>query len=132
MSRINPRTMDDFEAIEIDGMQFGWTQFRIDKSKLPKGVHAYDVMYDDDEGDNPFMIKQDVAVDFMGSVISRDELPSNSIWIDKEQMVRYVEDLENWTYLDGIYTYPEMLRRLKKGYVFNQSKYRRKKNKEYV
>lgn len=79
MKPVNAREAE-YSAIEIDGMQFAFTEMRIDRSTLPEGVSAYDLRETDGMSFVPCSIEPSVLVNHMGTLLSRDPLPVNDAY----------------------------------------------------
>jgi hypothetical protein len=87
--KFNPS--DRFEAVEVQGKIFLFTNMRVDRDTLPEGCHAYDVR-DDDECSGSFtQVQPFVLVNHWGTIIGPEE-------IDLDESGRY-----NCTDDDGLF-----------------------------
>lgn len=63
-----------FEKIEINEQQVLFSNSRIDRNSLPRGVFAYDIRSSDD-GEEFATIEKQVKVNHTGTIITKEEIP---------------------------------------------------------
>lgn len=74
--RINPFE-ETYQLINMDGYNCLFTNLRLDRSLLPKGLFCYDVR-DSDSSDGSFaQVQPFVLVNHWGTIICKDEIPMN-------------------------------------------------------
>lgn len=58
-----------YDSFELYGRDVLFTQTRVDRDTLPKGIYAYDLRHDDDDG-IPCTLEKHVVVNHFGTVLS--------------------------------------------------------------
>lgn len=58
-----------YDGFELFGREVLFSQLRIDRDTLPKGIYAYDLRHGDDDG-VPCTLEKRVAVDHFGTVLT--------------------------------------------------------------
>lgn len=83
---------ETYEIIELCGKPMLFTDMRIDKKTVPNGMYQYEVRYDDDNVGDPVQIARNIAVNYLGTIISNRpiKLPSDGyLDIDPENDWNY-------------------------------------------
>ena len=62
---------EKFEEIEVLGKPALFTDARIDRQTIPRGLHYYEVRGDDDGGFDPVQIGEGILVNHYGSILTR-------------------------------------------------------------
>ena len=58
-----------YDGFELFGKEVLFTQARVDRDTLPKGIYAYDLRHGDDDG-VPCMLEKRVVVNHFGTVLT--------------------------------------------------------------
>lgn len=87
--RLDART-EKYETIEFFGIPMLFSNFRLDRSTVPKGMHLYEVRHSDYEDADPVEIRDYVLVNFWGTLLSRKPLRLD------ERGCRYVRNGDDW------------------------------------
>lgn len=58
-----------YDGFELFGREVLFSQLRIDRDTLPKGIYAYDLRHGDDDG-IPCTMEKHVVVNYYGTVLS--------------------------------------------------------------
>ena len=74
MKPISIREIDDWCEVIINGISMLFTNYRIDRSSLPTGIHAYDIRGDDDSDDDFATLEPRVIVNHTGTVLVKGEI----------------------------------------------------------
>jgi len=61
---------ESFEEVTVLGRPMLFSDFRIDRGTVPKGLYMYEVRHDDSGRGDPCEISKCVAVNFFGTLIS--------------------------------------------------------------
>lgn len=69
---------EDYEVITLFGKPALFTNARIDRSVLPKGVYAYDLRGSDYDPGYPMYIEDHVCVNHAGTVLTLESLDANN------------------------------------------------------
>ena len=86
-----------YEEVTVLGKPMLFTDLRIDRATVPKGLYMYEVRYDDDNCGDPAQIANWVMVNHLGTLISRKPLklvPSkavNNAYLD-------IDPKKDWNY----------------------------------
>ena len=64
-----------FSKVSVCGIQYEFSDMRIDKSTVPEGKYQYEVAEDDESGSEPARIKSGILVNFFGTLICDEPLP---------------------------------------------------------
>jgi len=65
---------DRFEAVEVQGKTFLFSNMRMDRESLPEGCYAYDVRDDDECGGNFAQVQPYVVVNHWGTIFGPEEI----------------------------------------------------------
>lgn len=71
-----------FEPIKYKGIPCLFTDIRIDRTKLPKGVYCYETMHDDDGKGLISVISHHIHINFWGTVLTTNPIKLNNDYID--------------------------------------------------
>lgn len=85
---------EDFEEITVFNKPALFTNIRIDKATVPKGLYMYEVRHNDDWSD-PVQIGKSIVVNHFGTILTRDPIklpPSGLLDIDPDR---------DWNFADG-------------------------------
>jgi hypothetical protein len=102
MARYNAMK-EQYEEIEVLGKSALFSNIRIDRSSVPKGLYLYEIRHDDDNFGNPAQIARGILVNHMGSIITNEPIklpPDGYLDIDPEK---------DWNYLGGNWTVKEFM-----------------------
>ena len=86
-----------YEEVTVLGKSMLFTDLRIDRATVPKGLYMYEVRYDDDNCGDPVQIANWVMVNHLGTLVSREPLklvPSkavNNAYLD-------IDPKKDWNY----------------------------------
>lgn len=100
---------ETFETVTVLGKPMLFTQFRIDRSTVPKGLYMYEVRHDDDMNGDPVQIATWILVNHWGTLISSEPLkliPSratNNAYLD-------IDPYKDWNYECGAATIKEYMK----------------------
>lgn len=86
MARYNAME-ESFEEITVLDKPALFTDIRIERNTVPKGLYLYEVRSDDDGGGDPVQIAKGIMVNHFGSIITREPLklpPDGYLDIDPE------------------------------------------------
>jgi len=72
--KINPFE-ETYQLIQMDGYNCLFTNLRLDRSLLPKGIHCYDVRDSDDLDGSFAEVQPFVLVNHWGTIICKDKIP---------------------------------------------------------
>lgn len=64
----------NFEKIEINGVQALFTNGRIDRTTVPNGHYAYDIRHSDDDDSEAATIEPNVMVNHYGTILTREHI----------------------------------------------------------
>ncbi len=93
---------DRFEAVEVQGKTFLFTNMRVDRNTLPKGCHAYDVRDDDECGGSFAQVQPYVLVNHWGTIMGPEELKL-------DENTGYLCNEEDGLFVDFYGTYEELV-----------------------
>ena len=99
-----------YEEVTVLGKPMLFTDLRIDRATVPKGLYMYEVRYDDDNCGDPVQIANWVMVNHLGTLISREPLklvPSkavNNAYLD-------IDPKKDWNYEDTSSTLMEYMKK---------------------
>ena len=68
------------------GIECDFSDMRIDRSSVPKKRYQYEIVGDDDIGDDPSRVRHGIMVNFFGTLISDVPLPlvdDNVLWLQE-------------------------------------------------
>jgi len=86
---------EDFEEIEVLGKPALFTDIRIDRNTVPKGLHLYEVRHDDDGYGDPVQIAKGIMVNHWGTILTRDPIKlSSDGYLD-------IDPSKDWNHTDG-------------------------------
>ncbi len=86
-----------YEEVTILGKPMLFTEARIDRDTVPKGLYMYEVRHDDDQNGNPVQLGRWILVNFWGTVISaqpldwRESSSANYAYLD-------IDPERDWSY----------------------------------
>lgn len=66
-------TKEQFQEVEIKGHYGIFTELRVDKSTIPKGMNCYELRHGDDDS-YPAALEQGVRVNYFGAVLMTDKM----------------------------------------------------------
>ena len=94
MARYNAME-ERFEEITVLGKPALFTDIRIERSSVPKGLYLYEVRSDDDGCGDPVQIAKGIMVNHLGSIITREpiRLPPDG-YLD-------IEPEKDWNFAGG-------------------------------
>lgn len=95
--------IDRFEAVEVQGKTYLFTNLRVDRTSIPEGSHAYDVRDDDECGGNFAQIQPYVLVNHWGTIIGPEE-----IVLDERNQYNCTE--EDGGFIDFYGTYEDLVK----------------------
>lgn len=80
MARTDATTIA-FERVEFMGQPVLFTDWRIDRSTIPDGLHLYEVRHTDDDWGAPCQLGHRIVVNFYGSIVSNQpiQLPPDGL-----------------------------------------------------
>ena len=96
--------------VMVLGKPMLFSDLRIDRATVPKGLYMYEVRYDDDNCGDPAQIANWVMVNHLGTLISREPLklvPSkavNNAYLD-------IDPKKDWNYEDTSSTLMEYMKK---------------------
>ena len=99
---------EKYTEVTVLGKPMLFTDLRIDRSTVPKGLYMYEVRHDDDMWGDPAQIANWVMVNHLGTLISREPLklvPSkavNNAYLD-------IDPKKDWNYEGSSSTIPEYM-----------------------
>lgn len=99
---------ETFEIVTMLGKPMLFTELRIDRSTVPKGLYMYEVRHDDDMRGDPVQIANWILVYHWGTLISNEPLkltPSrtaNNAYLD-------IDPYKDWNYEGGEATVKEYM-----------------------
>ncbi len=76
---------EKFTKVIVCGIECDFSDMRIDRSTVPKGLYQYEVADDDESQGDPTRVKKGIMVNFWGTLISDVPLPFGSdgvLWLD--------------------------------------------------
>ena len=84
MRRLNANTITNFNLMDLIGIKVLFTDNRIDRSSLQKGVYMYELSHSDEDWGKPVEINNRVLVNFYGTVLSTEkiEIPNERFGVD--------------------------------------------------
>lgn len=68
---------ETYQLIQMDDYNCLFTNLRLDRTLLPKGLHCYDVRDSDDLNGSFAQVKPFILVNHWGTIICKDEIPMN-------------------------------------------------------
>lgn len=68
---MDPNNNFYFREVTVFGIPMIFTDFRIDRGTIPKGLYAYDISHRDDENMNPAKLAPFVLINHLGTVLSK-------------------------------------------------------------
>lgn len=68
---------ETYQLIQMDGYNCLFTNLRLDRNLLPKGLHCYDVRDSDDLDGSFAQVKPFILVNHWGTILCKDEIPMN-------------------------------------------------------
>lgn len=83
--------IEEFEEITIFNKPALFTNIRIDKATVPKGLHMYEVRHNDDWSD-PVQIGKRIFVNYFGTILTRDPIklpPGGLLDIDSDKVLNF-------------------------------------------
>lgn len=86
---------EHFEEIEVLDKPALFTNIRIDRDTVPKGLYLYEVRHDDDGYGDPVQIAKGIMINHLGSILTREPIklpPDGYLGIDPDN---------DWNYTDG-------------------------------
>ena len=93
--RVDART-EEYQTIDFFGIPMLFSNFRIDRSTVPKGLRLYEVRHSDYDDGYPEEVREHVLVNFWGSLLSRKPLRLD------ERGCRYVRGGDDWGFTGEI------------------------------
>lgn len=80
MARTDATTIA-FECVEFMGQPVLFTDWKIDRSTIPDGLHLYEVRHTDDDWGAPCQLGHRIVVNFYGSIVSNQpiQLPPDGL-----------------------------------------------------
>ncbi len=75
MKPISVKEVDDWRKATINGIPMLFTDYRIDRSTVPAGIHAYDIRAGDDAKNDFATLEASVLANHTGTVLVKHRLP---------------------------------------------------------
>lgn len=97
MSNRNDAMQEQYERVTVLGLPMLFTNSRIDRETVPKGLFLYEVRHDDDQQGDPVQIGKWIMVNHWGTLISNKPVklePSPSI----DNAYRDIDPENDWNY----------------------------------
>lgn len=77
-----------YQEVLVNGKFALFTDVRIEKETVPKGLYMYQVRHDEEDWSEPIQVKNYILVNFLGTLITKEPLLTNdetSIYILAEE-----------------------------------------------
>lgn len=81
---------ETFSKVSVCGIVCEFDDMRIDRSTVPEGKYLYEVAGDDDSGGEPARVKSGIMVNFFGTLICDEPLPTEEdgvLWLAGDDFV---------------------------------------------
>lgn len=78
---------EKFQNVSVRDIECEFNDMRIDPNTIPEGKYKYEVAGDDDCGDEPARVQQEVFVNFFGTLVSNEPLPIGDdgvLWLNDD------------------------------------------------
>lgn len=75
MKPISVKEVDDWRKATINGIPMLFTDYRIDRSTVPAGIHAYDIRVGDDAENDFATLEPCVMANHTGTVLVKRPIP---------------------------------------------------------
>lgn len=85
---------EDFEEITVFNKTALFTNIRIDKATVPKGLYMYEVRHNDDWSD-PVQIGKSIVVNHFGTILTREPIKLS------QSGLLYIDPDRDWNFADG-------------------------------
>ena len=102
MKRFDARG-EQWEGMEIKGIQGYFCNLRIDKTTVPDYFHFWEQADGDCDG-TPCRYKSGILVNFFCTFLTTGELPVD----DVENQEVFINTEDEWNFMDGFYSFPEI------------------------
>lgn len=97
MSSRHDAMLEQYERVTVLGLPMLFTNSRIDRESVPKGLFLYEVRHDDDQQGDPVQLGKWIMVNHWGTLISNKPIklePSPSI----DNAYRDIDPEDDWNY----------------------------------
>lgn len=97
MSNRHNAMQEQYERVTVLGLPMLFTNSRIDRETVPKGLFLYEVRHDDDQQGDPVQLGKWIMVNHWGTLISNKPVklePSPSI----DNAYRDIDPEDDWNY----------------------------------
>lgn len=102
---------EKYELITLFDEPMLYTDWRLDDSEVPEGLHKYEIRYDDDQKGDMVEVCNHILVNFMGTVLSKKPIEDKKIGEDVYDTVTGIPiELDDYNYIGDIMTVDEYLR----------------------
>ena len=98
-----------FQEVTVFGLPMIFTDFRIDRATVPKGLYAYDLSYRDDDDMSPAKLAPFILVNHLGTVISKKPVKFPSL--ENQNLYFNLADEKEWDWFGPPITLEEYLSR---------------------
>ena len=75
MKPISVKEVDDWRKVTINGIPMLFTDYRINRSTVPAGIHAYDIRAGDDSENDFATLELCVMANHTGTVLAKRRIP---------------------------------------------------------
>ena len=64
-----------YDAVTVFGKPALFSDYRIDRSTVPPGLHMYELRHEDEDWSAPCQIAREIFVNFFGTILSAEPIP---------------------------------------------------------
>ena len=84
-----------FVEVLVRSTKAMFSEMRIDRSSIPKGLHVYEVRHADEDWSEPCEVKRGIMVNFYGTLITKEPL------LEEGESSLYLEGEKEWEFLSS-------------------------------
>lgn len=85
LNRSKDPNYETYEQIKYKGIPCLYTDIRIDRTKLPKGVYCFETMHDDEGKGLISLISNHIHINFWGTILTTEKLDLNNSYIEVDE-----------------------------------------------
>lgn len=72
-------TAMEFEITTLFDKRVLFSEFKIERTTVPKGLYMYEIRHANNDNHNPIEINGSVFINFYGTILSKDPIPGQAI-----------------------------------------------------